>query len=88
MTVALALVCGVAFVSGLVPEVEYAVTVLVVAALVPVVVGLLLGWVVRRVRWYREDREDERAVARLRACARAVDAGSDREDRGEPVRAA
>jgi hypothetical protein len=67
ITAALAVVCGLAFAGALIPAVEHAMSVLVVAAMVPVAAVVLLRWVLRRVRWYREDRDDERVVAALRA---------------------
>jgi hypothetical protein len=82
ITAGVAVVIGVGWVGGQVPGVGDAIGALVVGALLGLVAAVLLRWVARRVRWYREDREDERIVA-LRRAERI-----DRPERAEPVRAA
>jgi hypothetical protein len=63
ITAVLVVVCGTGWLSGLVPVVGDVVGAVVVAALLSAVGVVLLRWAVRRVRWYVEDREDDRLVA-------------------------
>src|SRR5687768_8699213 len=66
-TLAFAAVKGVATACALVPAVDSLMTAVVIAALVAVVGGLVLRWVLRRVRWWFEDRADARTAEQWRA---------------------
>ncbi|WP_214405146.1 hypothetical protein [Pseudonocardia lacus] len=56
-------ICALACVCGLVPAVGRAVSSFFVVVIVGAVVAAVLHQVIRRVRVYREDREDERVAA-------------------------
>jgi hypothetical protein len=63
ITALVVLVCGLGWAGGQVPGFGDVVTALGVGALLSAFGVVLLCWAARRVRWYYEDREDERIVA-------------------------
>jgi ABC-type transport system involved in cytochrome bd biosynthesis fused ATPase/permease subunit len=67
ITGVIAAVCAVANACAVIPAVDDLVTALVLAALVTVLAVVVLRWVVRRVRWWFEDRADARTAAAWRA---------------------
>jgi hypothetical protein len=62
-----AALCGLGFVSSFIPAVEQAVSSLLWTIAGAVVLTGATWWIARRVRWYREDREDEQLAATWRA---------------------
>lgn len=80
ITATIAVICTVAMACAVFPAVDNLVTAAVVTLVASMVGGLLLRWVARRVRWWFEDRADERAAARWRA-----DRAAERAAHAEPV---